>query len=941
MGIGGMVFLGDDILPALSAHFRDFYSKPLRFRTTLPDFHLSSLSVSCAIALELPFQHQEIKNAVWALGSGKAPDIDGFPIEFFCTFWEVCSADVFAFCDEFAYSSVFLKELNQATCVLVPKRPNPTDVTHFRPISILGTPYKIIAKLLSLRLAPVMPSVINPFQVTFVKGRLLQDAVVLANEVVHSLYFLRLPSFILKLDISKAFDSVSWEFLSDLLTRFAFGPSFRQWIMSLVTEAQLAVSFNGKCGDFFCLERGLRQGCPLSPLLFNMVAESFSALFHHATVVGFLTPHSLSHLPSFSTLQYADDFLLFGSASRQQVVRTWLILRVFEQFRVFLSIPPSVTFPSFTRIRPRYFSRKLALGGKLLSLPGRITLAKHCLASVPLHALSVFRSPVAVLGRLDKLIRKFIWDGDRPSDRLAHWDVVAFPCLLGGAGVTNLSRACESSLCSWWWRLATEHSPITQFISSKFDLPLPSVWHSSISHTSPSYFWSDMLSVLPLFLRLADLPSSTSPSWPLSPTCEFTFSSCYLASFGPSVASLPSRSLWSPGPSPRAIAFAWLLLTGHINTFDHLQRLGISLANQCLLCLVATESRVHLFTSCTFFSSVLASTWPSLVSSLPNPPSIRLLFLFCPSPHLTASWDHVWRPWLISAWWRIWAERNNRVFRGTFSSPDSVARLVQGDVQFAIRLKRRCQSAVGKVSLGPIGPARLSPPPALHPHSPSPDDLHPRSPSPGDLHTHSPGQASDMVDPARKVSLGPIGPTVSPSRPPSPLPLARRPPCPLPLAWRPPYPLPLARCPPSPLPLADCPHPSVWAMLHPFRPCLAGNTVFFVDQAVVSYYGVDLFDFFDQESVHCHLEELLRRQKSGGGGLSLSEKKPTAGKGESWSPFGHRRGRKGVGHQRGGKTVSHAAICRVHRGGPGPARSDPSGRSGPIPHPYRKGLNQL
>ncbi|KAF3787622.1 LINE-1 retrotransposable element ORF2 protein [Nymphaea thermarum] len=291
MGIGGRVFLGDDILPALSAHFRDFYSKPLRFRATLPDFHLSSLSVSFAIALERPFQHQEIKNAVWALGSGKAPDIDGFSVEFFRTFWEVCSADVFAFCDKFAYNSIFLKEFNQATYVLVPKHPNPAD------------------------LASVMPSVINPFQVAFVKGRRLQDAVVLANKVVHSFYCLRLPSFILKLDISKAFDLVSWEFLSNLLTRFAFGLSFRQWIMSLVTRTQLAVSFNGKCGDFFCLERGLHQSCPLSPLLFNLVAESFSALFHHAIVVSFLTPHSLSHLPSFSTIQYVDDFLMFDSAS--------------------------------------------------------------------------------------------------------------------------------------------------------------------------------------------------------------------------------------------------------------------------------------------------------------------------------------------------------------------------------------------------------------------------------------------------------------------------------------------------------------------------------------------------------------------------------------------------------------------------------------------------
>ncbi|KAF3788916.1 AAA-ATPase [Nymphaea thermarum] len=178
-----MVFLGDDILSTLSTHFRDFYSKPLRFRALLPEFHLSSLSGSCAISLEWPFLYQEIKNAVWALGSGKAPDIDGFPVEFFRNFWEVCSTDVFEFCDQFDSNSIFLKEFNQATCVLVPKRPNPTDVTHFHPISIIGTPYKIIAKLLSLRLAPVMHSIISPFQVAFIKGRRLQDAGSSANRM--------------------------------------------------------------------------------------------------------------------------------------------------------------------------------------------------------------------------------------------------------------------------------------------------------------------------------------------------------------------------------------------------------------------------------------------------------------------------------------------------------------------------------------------------------------------------------------------------------------------------------------------------------------------------------------------------------------------------------------------------------------------------------------
>ncbi|KAF3777763.1 Transposon TX1 uncharacterized protein [Nymphaea thermarum] len=494
MNIGGRVFLGNDILPALSAHFREFYSKPLRFRATLPDFHLSPLSLACAISLERPFLHQEIKNAVWALSSGKVPGMDGFPVEFFRTFWEVCSADVFAFCDEFASNSVFLKEFNRATCVLVPKRLNPTNVTHFRPISILGTPYKIIAKLLSLRLAPVMPSIINPFQVAFVKGRRLQDAVVLANKVVHSLYCLRLPSFILKLDISKAFDSVSWEFLSDLLTRLAFGPSFRQWIMSLVTGAQLAVSFNGKCGDFFSLERGLRQGCPLSPLLFNLVAESFSVLFHHAAIVRTWLILRVFVLISGLSINSAKCHLSIIHADLATVLLTEACFGCkatsLPMDYLGLQITLSPPAPSFWNgVEQKLTDCLQCWQGKLLSLPGRFTLAKHCLASVPLHALVVFRPPVAVL------------------------------------------------------------------------------------------------------------------------------------------------------------------------------------------------------------RSVLAYAWSSLVSSLPNPPSIRLLFLFCPSPHLNASWGHVWRPWLISAWWCIWEERNNRVFRDTFSSPDSVARIVQVDVQFAIRLKRRRPSA--------------------------------------------------------------------------------------------------------------------------------------------------------------------------------------------------------------------------------------------------------
>ncbi|KAF3786163.1 Transposon TX1 uncharacterized protein [Nymphaea thermarum] len=172
------------------------------------------------------------------------------------------------------------------------------DVNHFHPISILGTPYKIIAKLLSMRLAPIMPSIINPFQVAFIKGRRLHDTVVLANEVVHCFYCLYLHSFIVKLDNFRASDSVSWKFLYDLLTRLNFGRSSREWILSLVTT-QLAVSFNEMCGEFFYLGHSVKH-------------------------LGRWLPHTTftPHLQAFSTLQYADNFLQFDTASHQQIVRT-------------------------------------------------------------------------------------------------------------------------------------------------------------------------------------------------------------------------------------------------------------------------------------------------------------------------------------------------------------------------------------------------------------------------------------------------------------------------------------------------------------------------------------------------------------------------------------------------------------------------------------------
>ncbi|XP_031504557.1 uncharacterized protein LOC116267091 [Nymphaea colorata] len=176
--------------------------------------------------------------------------------------------------------------------------------------------------------------------------------------------------------------------------------------------------------------------------------EDAVVLANEATVIGFLTLHSLPYLQTFSTLQYADDFFMFSNASRQEIVRTWLILRVFEVIsglsinsakchisvihadpatvllaeacfeckaaglpmdNLGLQITLSPPAPSFwNRVEQKLIDRLQCWQRKLLSLSGRITLARHCLASVSLHAVAVYRPPVAVLSLFDKIIRKFI-----------------------------------------------------------------------------------------------------------------------------------------------------------------------------------------------------------------------------------------------------------------------------------------------------------------------------------------------------------------------------------------------------------------------------------------------------------------------------------------------------------------------------------------------------
>lgn len=165
---------------------------------------------------------------------------------------------------------------------------------------------KFPAKGFATRLSPVAHRTISPTQSAFIKGRYILDGILCLHEIVHDLRARGSRAIILKLDFEKAYDSVSWDFLRQVLLAKGFEAAYVHRLMQLVAGGHTAVAVNGSISKYFANGRGLRQGDPISPLLFNFVADALSCLLERAAVAGHISP-VISHLlrkvlPTFNML---------------------------------------------------------------------------------------------------------------------------------------------------------------------------------------------------------------------------------------------------------------------------------------------------------------------------------------------------------------------------------------------------------------------------------------------------------------------------------------------------------------------------------------------------------------------------------------------------------------------------------------------------------------
>jgi len=282
-------------------------------------------------SLDLPFLHEEIDAIVRSLPNNKSPRPDGFNNEFLKKSWPTIKCDFYDLCNDFYNHPVYLRSINSSYKTLIPKIDGARKVKDFKPISLLNLSVKLLTKLLANRLQPLITSLVHKKQYGFIKKRTIQDYVEWAYEYIHLCQHSKKEIVILRLDFEKAFDKIEHHVMITLMKAKGFSDRWLKWMQDIFYSGTFAVLLNGSPGKTFHCRRGVRQGDPLSPLLFVMAADLLQSMINKGKAMGLLKlPIPTGSSDDFPVIQYADDTLIVAEGDAKKLFFLKSILNTFS-----------------------------------------------------------------------------------------------------------------------------------------------------------------------------------------------------------------------------------------------------------------------------------------------------------------------------------------------------------------------------------------------------------------------------------------------------------------------------------------------------------------------------------------------------------------------------------------------------------------------------------
>ena len=413
---------------------------------------------------------EEVRDAVFSLRVGKTPGKDGITRELYTRFWGVMANDLAEVYNAIGVEGKMPPSMREGVIHLLHKKGDRKDLGNWRPVTLLCTDCKVLGKVLANRAKKVLEEVLGPDQTCGVPGRMGSQNLILLRDVLSWARSRRVGVGVIGLDQQKAFDRVDHRFLIQVLEKMGFGEGFISWVKALYNGVVSRVKVNGALSAPVKQGRGVRQGCPLSPLLYVLVIEPLAvALRRDRVFVGLQIPGSGGQ--AAKVMQYADDTTVLVSSDRDlesvmvqvdkycrgsgskvnfkksavMVTEGWKGrsgeqhgLAVCEDGIKVLGVhfwKERADRKNWEACLERVKKRVELWKQRALTLSGRVLVVKADILSQVIYLARVFPIPASCKVRLTRQIFKFLWGGRLEPVRR---EILYLPVEQGGRGLVNV-----------------------------------------------------------------------------------------------------------------------------------------------------------------------------------------------------------------------------------------------------------------------------------------------------------------------------------------------------------------------------------------------------------------------------------------------------------------------------------------------------------------------